>query len=74
MSDVLIRDVPDEDLERIDADAARLGLSRSAYLRREMHRIARHRTVPQATLEDLRRSRAAMADLGDEQVIDQAWS
>jgi len=74
MSDVLIRDIPDEDLERIDAEASRLGLSRSAYLRREMHRIARHRTVPAATLEDLRRSRAAMADLGDEEVIRQAWS
>ena len=74
MSDVLIRDVPDEDLERIDAEAARLGLSRSAYLRREMHRIARHRTAPPATLEDLRRSRAAMVDLDDEQVMGQAWS
>jgi len=74
MSDVLIRDVPDEDLERIDAEAARLGLSRSAYLRREMHRIARHRAAPPATLDDLRRSRAAMADLGDEQVMGQAWS
>jgi len=74
MSDVLIRDVPDEDLERIDAEAARLGLSRSAYLRREMHRIARHRTVPAATLDDLGRSRAAMADLGDEEVTRRAWS
>ena len=74
MSDVLIRDVPDEDLERIDAEASRLGLSRSAYLRREMHRIARHRTVPEATLDDLRRSRAAMSDLGDEEVMRQAWS
>lgn len=74
MSDVLIRDVPDDDLERIDAEAARLGLSRSAYLRREMHRIARHRTAPAATVDDLRRSRAAMADLGDEEVMRQAWS
>jgi len=74
MSDVLIRDVPDEDLERIDAEATRLGLSRSAYLRREMHRIARHRTVPAATLDDLRRSRAAMADLSDDKVMRKAWS
>lgn len=74
MSDVLIRDVPDEDLERIDAEASRLGISRSTYLRREMHRIARHRTVPAATLDDLHRSRAAMADLDNDEVMGQAWS
>lgn len=74
MSDVLIRDVPEEDLQRIDAEASRLGLSRSAYLRRELHRIARHRTAPDATVEDLRRSRAAMADLGEERVMRSAWS
>lgn len=73
MSDVLIRDVPEDDLARIDAEAARLGLTRSAYLRREMHRIARHRTVPAATLDDLRRTRAATADLDDDQVVGQAW-
>ena len=73
MSDVLIRDVPEDDLARIDAEAARLGLTRSAYLRREMHRIARHRTVPAATLDDLRRTRAVTADLDDDQVVGQAW-
>lgn len=73
MGDILIRDVPEEDLERIDAEVSRLGLSRSAYLRREMHRIARHGTAPAASLDDLRRSRAAMADLGDQEVMRQAW-
>ncbi len=74
MTDVLIRDVPDDDLQRIDAEAARLGLSRTAYLRREVHRIARHRTVPPATAEDYQRSRAAMTDLDDESVARRAWS
>lgn len=74
MSDVLIRDVPDDELARIDAEAARQGLSRSAFLRREMRRIARHRTVAPATLDDLRRTREATTDLDDEQVMDQAWS
>ncbi len=74
MTDVLIRDVPEEDLHLIDAEAARLGLSRSAYLRREMHRIARHRTVRPATVEDYERSRAAMGDLGDDEAMRPAWS
>lgn len=73
MSDVLIRDVPEDDLARIDAAASRLGLTRSAYLRREMHRIARHRTLPAASMDDLRRARAATSDLDDRQVMDQAW-
>jgi hypothetical protein len=33
MPDILIRDVPADDLARIDAHAARLGLSRTEYLR-----------------------------------------
>ena len=36
MPDVLIRDVPAEDLARIDGHAARLGLSRTEYLRRRL--------------------------------------
>lgn len=34
MTDILIRDMPDEVLAAIDAKAKRVGLSRSAYLRR----------------------------------------
>lgn len=74
MTDVLIRDIPEEDLRHIDSEAARLGLSRSEYLRREMRRIARHRAVRPATVEDYERSRNAMADLGNEDVMRQAWS
>lgn len=74
MTDVLIRDVPDDDLQRIDAEATRLGLSRNAFLRREMHRIARHRTVPAATAEDYRKSLEALTDLESDEVMRQAWS
>lgn len=74
MSDVLVRGVPDEDLTRIDAEADRLGLSRNAYLRREFHRIARNRAVREATAEDYRRAKAAMADLDDDEVMRKAWS
>lgn len=74
MSDVLVRGVPEEDLRRIDAEADRLGLSRNAYLRREFHRIARHRAVREATPDDYRRAKEALADLGDDEAMRQAWS
>ena len=41
MPDVLIRDVPVDDLVRLDARAARLGLSRNEYLRRQLRQSAR---------------------------------
>ena len=38
MTDILIRDVPDEVLVAIDAKAKRVGLSRTEYLRRTLER------------------------------------
>ena len=38
MTDILIRDVPDEVLAAIDAKAKRVGLSRTQYLRRALER------------------------------------
>ena len=40
MTDVLIRDVPDDVVSAIEAKAKRLGLSRTEYLRRQMARVA----------------------------------
>lgn len=74
MTDVLVRGIPEEDLRRIDDAAARVGLSRNSYLRREFHRIARHRATPRPTAEDYSRAKSAMADLGDDDVMRQAWS
>ena len=36
MTDVLIRDVPEEVIAALDVHAARLGLSRSEYVRRRL--------------------------------------
>jgi hypothetical protein len=69
----LIRDVPAEDLVRIDANAARLGLSRTEYLRRRLHQDAAHPAAP-VTVEDLMAFSARFADLDDPEVIRQAWS
>lgn len=72
MTDVLIRDVPDDVLAAVDARAGRLGLSRSEYVRR---RLAQDAAAPEAavTMADLARFGELFADLGDREVMDQAW-
>jgi hypothetical protein len=73
MPDVLIRDVPAEDLARIDAHAARLGLSRTEYLRRRLRQEAA-RPVEPVTVAQLQRFASRFADLGDPEVMRRAWS
>jgi hypothetical protein len=73
MSDVLIRDVPDEVLAVIDHRAAYLGLSRSEYLRRQLSQDA-GRSDAVVTAADLERFSHTVRDLGDPDVMGQAWS
>ncbi len=68
--DLLIRDVPDDVLEAIDAKARRLGLSRAEYLRRA---LARERTTGDVSVEDLSRFADTFGDLLDERIMRQAW-
>lgn len=73
MTDILIRDVPDEVLAAIDAKAKRVGLSRTEYLRRALEREC----VPVAgsvTVEQLRRVASLARDLDDPDVMSGAWS
>jgi len=72
MTDVLIRDVPDDVLAAVDARAGRLGLSRSEYVRR---RLAQDATAPDAavTTADLARFSELFANLADRDLMDQAW-
>jgi hypothetical protein len=72
MSDMLIRDVPEDVLTAIDANAARLGLSRSEYVRRELARVAQ-RSASSVTTDDLQRFVITFSDLADADVMDQAW-
>jgi plasmid stability protein len=72
MSDMLIRDVPDEVLAAIDARAARLGLSRMQYLRRRLAPDVVADAVP-VTAADLRSFSATFADLADGEVMSAAW-
>lgn len=72
VSDVLIRGVPDDVLAAIDANATRLGLSRSQYLRRKLAQDAEASVAP-VTADDLRSFSATFVDLGDDEVMSAAW-
>jgi antitoxin component of RelBE/YafQ-DinJ toxin-antitoxin module len=72
MSDMLIRDVPEDVVTAIDANAARLGLSRSEYVRRELARVAQRSASP-VTTDDLQRFVITFSDLANADVMDQAW-
>lgn len=73
MTDVLIRNVSEEALSRIDARAAALGLSRTEYLRRQVEQEAR-REARDVNTADFDRFRRLGSDLGNPDVMSQAWS
>jgi hypothetical protein len=73
MTDILIRDVPDEVLAAIDAKAKRVGLSRTEYLRRVLERERVQHAGP-ITVEHLRRAAALAGDLDDPDIMSGAWS
>lgn len=72
MTDLLIRDVPDHIVAALDANARRLGLSRSEYLRRHLGQQAALTDSP-VTVADLSRFSVDFADLGDPDVMASAW-
>jgi plasmid stability protein len=72
VSDMLIRDVPDDVIARLDARANRLGLSRSEYVRRRLAQDAVITESPVST-RDLARFTATFGDLTDPDVMSQAW-
>lgn len=72
MPDVLIRNVPEDDLARIDRAANRLGVSRSDLLRQI---IAGQRELParRLTQADLTRFGELTADLRQPEIRRGAW-
>ena len=72
MSDILIRDVPNDVLAALDTLAARLGLSRSEYIRRRLTQDAQTTRVS-VTDADLRAFAESFADLDDAEVMSRAW-
>ena len=72
MTDLLIRGLDADDLERLEARARRLGLSRGEYVRRRLRADAR--PVIAVSVADLERVAEALSDLGDDAVMADAWS
>jgi len=72
MTDVLVRDVPDEVITALDSRAASLGLSRSEYLRRRLGQEAISSTQPM-TAAHLAAFAETFADLVDPEVMKGAW-
>jgi hypothetical protein len=73
MTDILIRDVPDEILAAIDAKAKRVGLSRTEYLRRTLERERSQASGP-VTIGQLERAASLARDLDDPAVMSGAWA
>ena len=73
MTNVLIRGLSDVAVERIDAEATALGLSRNEFLRRKLEGEASTPAGASLTAEDWNRSAAAFGDLADPAVMDAAW-
>jgi hypothetical protein len=72
VSDVLIRDIPDDVLAAIDAHAARLGVSRSEYIRRRLAQDTAADTLA-VDVAALRSFADKFVDLGDPAVMSGAW-
>ena len=72
MTDILIRDVPDAVVSAIDAKAARVGLSRSEYLRRALDRERQSHPIT-VTVDDLATFAELFRDLDDPEIMGGAW-
>lgn len=73
MTNVLIRGLSDAAVERIDAAASELGLSRNEFLRRKLEGATLASPGTTLTAADWDRSAAAFGDLSDDDVMDAAW-
>lgn len=73
MPNILVRDLSQEAVDRIDAAAANLGLSRNEYLRRKFEESSVPTSERVITAEDWQRSAEVFADLADPAVMGAAW-
>jgi hypothetical protein len=70
---ILIRDLSQAAVERIDAAAAKLGVSRNEYLRRKFEENVPSNGGRTVTAEDWQRSAEVFSDLADPTVMEAAW-
>lgn len=72
MTDILVRDVPEDVVAALDARASRLGLSRNEYLRRRLAQESVASPEP-VTVDHLTTFAETFADLTDAEVMRGAW-
>ena len=72
MSEILIRGIPDDVLAVMDQLAARMGLSRTEFIRRRLIQDARAARMS-VTPEDWNRFTDSYRDLSESAVMDHAW-
>lgn len=73
MTDILIRGLSPDTVERLDREAQLLGLSRNEYLRRTLEHEVPPRQPTRITDADWDRVHEAFRDLEDPDVMDRAW-
>ena len=75
MTDILIRGISTEAIARIEEQAAKLGLSRNEYLRRQLDSLStyQHESTSVVSADEVRRASHAARDLGDPEVMSAAW-
>ena len=73
MPNILIRDLSQAAVDRIDSAAANLGLSRNEYLRRKFDEGISPTGQRTVTADDWQRSAEVFADLADPAVMEAAW-
>jgi Ribbon-helix-helix protein, copG family len=73
MTDILIRDVPEDLIDLIDRNARRLGVSRTEYLRRTLARERSYDVTP-TTVADFARIAERFSGLDDDELMRRAWT
>lgn len=73
MTDILVRGLSRDVVAKIDDEAARRGVSRNQFLIEFIQRPYVEEDPPKVTVADLERTARAVADLGDPEIMAQAW-
>ena len=73
MTDILVRGLSRDVVEKIDDEAARRGMSRNQFLIEFIQRPYVEEDRPKVTVADLERTARAVADLGDPDIMAKAW-
>ena len=73
MTDILVRGLSPDVLTKIDDEASRRGLSRNQFLVDFLESPYVEQNRREVTVADLERSARAVADLGNPEIMAEAW-